>query len=315
MLADWHEFYGLLGTASAALVALLFVAASIGANVFTQETAGATRTYMSPVVFHYTNILFLSLIALIPDQTGESFAIVIALASLGSIGYSVFILVRVWQHELSDLADRLAYGCVPVLCYGVGLACGWLIFTGHEAGLDALAGAALLLLIVNMRNAWDLMISLARRNAAQRNARRSIRHRSIGRRYLDLRAGAHFGERLHVAERLRPDIARAGEPRLVALGDRRAAETDGDGVAVRPIGDLARRDDGARVLLARHFDRDVEIDFLAPGQRRGRDRQRRRDRLRGRRVERLGVERQRTEIEANAHCGLLHRCCRANIAR
>jgi hypothetical protein len=30
-------------------------------------------------------------------------------------------------------------------------------------GLNLLAGAALLLLVVNIRNAWDLMISLARR--------------------------------------------------------------------------------------------------------------------------------------------------------
>ena len=33
MLAPWHEFYALLGTAAAALVALLFVAVSIGASV------------------------------------------------------------------------------------------------------------------------------------------------------------------------------------------------------------------------------------------------------------------------------------------
>src|ERR1700693_2275188 len=111
MLGGWHEFYGLLGTAAAALVALLFVAASIGANVFTAESAGATRTYMSPVVFHYTNILFLSLIALIPDQTQQSFGITLAVAALGSLGYSLVICVRVMRHSMSDLADRMAYGC------------------------------------------------------------------------------------------------------------------------------------------------------------------------------------------------------------
>ncbi len=71
MLADWHEFYGLLGTAAAALLSLLFVVASIGASVLTPETAGATRTFMSPVAFHYANVLFLGLVALIPTQTYE----------------------------------------------------------------------------------------------------------------------------------------------------------------------------------------------------------------------------------------------------
>ena len=36
-LAHWHEFYALLGTAAAALVALLFVAVSIGTSVLTPE--------------------------------------------------------------------------------------------------------------------------------------------------------------------------------------------------------------------------------------------------------------------------------------
>ena len=168
MLAPWHEFYALIGTAAAALVALLFVAASILANVFTAETADGTRTFMSPVVFHYTNILFLSLIALVPEQTPTTFSLVIAVATLGSLAYSIFVAVRVFRHSISDLPDRLAYGCAPVVAYSAGLVAAWLVFQRSEAGLNVLAGAALLLLVVNMRNAWDLMLSLARRNALQR---------------------------------------------------------------------------------------------------------------------------------------------------
>ncbi len=38
MLAEWHEFYALLGTAAAALVALLFVAVSIATDVLTPRS-------------------------------------------------------------------------------------------------------------------------------------------------------------------------------------------------------------------------------------------------------------------------------------
>jgi hypothetical protein len=62
----WHDFYMLLGTASAALVALLFVAVSIGASFSTPERSTATRTFMSPVVFHFSTLLLLSLVALVP---------------------------------------------------------------------------------------------------------------------------------------------------------------------------------------------------------------------------------------------------------
>jgi hypothetical protein len=165
MLAPWHEFYGLLGTAAAALVALLFVAVSIGTSVLTPdpESRRNTGTYMSPVVFHYANVLFLSLIALVPTQTWESFGIVIGVATTGSVFYSIVIAVRVHRNPISDLPDRLCYGIIPMLCYATGLVVALLSFKEKTAALNLLAGAALLLLVINIRNAWDLMISLARR--------------------------------------------------------------------------------------------------------------------------------------------------------
>jgi hypothetical protein len=165
MLADWHEFYALLGTAAAALVALLFVAVSIGTSVLTPEPESRrnTSTYMSPVVFHYANVLFLSLIALVPTQSWQSFGLVIGFASIGSVIYSIVIAVRVHRNAISDLPDRLCYGAIPALCYATGMVVALLLFAKNPAGLDLLAGAALLLLVINIRNAWDLMLSLARR--------------------------------------------------------------------------------------------------------------------------------------------------------
>ena len=165
MIAPWHEFYALLGTAAAALIALLFVAVSISTSVLTPdpESRRNTSTYLSPVVFHYANLLFLSLIALIPTQTFESFALVIGVAGAGSVIYSIVIAVRVHRNSISDLADRLCYGAIPALCYAMGPVAALFLLEEKPAGLNVLAGAALLLLVINIRNAWDLMISLAQK--------------------------------------------------------------------------------------------------------------------------------------------------------
>jgi hypothetical protein len=165
MLAPWHEFYALLGTAAAALVALLFVAVSIATSVLTPdpESRRNTSTYMSPVVFHYANLLFLSLIALIPTETWESFALAIGVPGAGSAIYSIVIAVRVHRSSMSDLADRLCYGAIPALCYAMGPITAFFLLEEKPAALNVLAGGALLLLVINIRNAWDLMISLARR--------------------------------------------------------------------------------------------------------------------------------------------------------
>jgi hypothetical protein len=165
MLAQWHEFYALLGTAAATLIALLFVAVSIATSVLTPdpESRRNTSTYMSPVVFHYANLLFLSLIALIPTESWESFALGIGVPGAGSAIYSVVIALRVHRSSMSDLADRLCYGAIPALCYAMGPVAALFLLEEKPAGLNLLAGAALLLLVINIRNAWDLMISLARR--------------------------------------------------------------------------------------------------------------------------------------------------------
>ncbi len=168
MLAEWHEFYALLGGSAAALLSLLFVVASIGASAMTPETAGGTRTFMSPVAFHYANVLFLSIITLIPVQTWESFGLTIGVAAAGSIVYSLVILVRVLRDSRADMIDNFAYGAVPAVCYTAGLVSSVLILKESPIGLNVLAGAALALLVVNIRNAWDLMLSMARRSAAQR---------------------------------------------------------------------------------------------------------------------------------------------------
>jgi hypothetical protein len=146
-------------------VALLFVAVSIGTSVLTPEPESRknTATYMSPVVFHYANVLFLSLIALVPTQTWESFGVVIGVAAAGSVIYSIVIAVRVHRNPISDLPDRLCYGAIPAFCYASGLVVAALLLRENPFGLDLLAGSALLLLVINIRNAWDLMISLARR--------------------------------------------------------------------------------------------------------------------------------------------------------
>jgi hypothetical protein len=55
-LHEWHEFYVLVGTAGSTLVALLFVAISLGAGFLTDKRVNATRAFFSPVVVHFTAV-------------------------------------------------------------------------------------------------------------------------------------------------------------------------------------------------------------------------------------------------------------------
>jgi hypothetical protein len=163
MLEGWHEFYGLLGTAAAALVALLFVAATIGAGYLSAERASPTRTFTSPIVFHYTYVLFLSLVSLIPVNTDHSLAIIVGVSAAVGLAYSSLILTHVMRSAVTDIDDRLGYGANPVAGYAAALAAAVFIFQHSSIGPPLLAGALILLLLVNIRNAWDLTVWFARR--------------------------------------------------------------------------------------------------------------------------------------------------------
>lgn len=168
MLEGWHEFYMLLGTAAGTLVALLFVAASIGAGFLSKENAGNTRTFLSPIVFHYTAVLFGSLVVLVPAHTHQSLGLSIGFVAAIGLAYAAVILVRVIRHDMADMADNLGYGACPVAAYAATLSAAiWLLSSDSPTGPNMLAGALLLLLVVNIRNAWDTMLSLVRRATEQ----------------------------------------------------------------------------------------------------------------------------------------------------
>jgi hypothetical protein len=165
----WHDFYMLLGTSSAALVALLFVAASIGAGFLTPERSTATRTFMSPVVFHYSTTLLMSLIALIPAHTPISLTVGIAAVAVAGLVYTTMVLVGLARASITDIADRFGYGLFPLAAYLAMLASAGLMLSRPPFGADILAAALLLLLAVNIRNAWDLMLAFARQVASKKS--------------------------------------------------------------------------------------------------------------------------------------------------
>jgi hypothetical protein len=168
MLADWHEFYTLVGTAAAALIALLFVAVSIGAGVLSRDSRGPTRTYMSPAAFHFTEVLFVAAVALVPSHTQTSLSLLLGAVAIVGAVYAGFVIRRLLTDNIADLPDRLAYGLAPLVGYAAIFAAAALVYRGSAKAAEVLAGAILLLLMVNIRNAWDLLLAMARRQSQLR---------------------------------------------------------------------------------------------------------------------------------------------------
>ncbi len=166
-LESWHDFYVLVGTASATMVGLLFVAATVGVGVFSGSGRGAQRMFLSASVVQFVVILATAMIAVVPMRswTGAG-SLILACGAFGFV-YSGMTWSDAIRDELVpkiDLEDRLWYGIGPVFGYGIETGAGTAMFWRQSTGCAVLAVAMGVLLLVAIHNAWDITIwSITRR--------------------------------------------------------------------------------------------------------------------------------------------------------
>ena len=82
--------------------------------------------------------------------------------------YSLFVCFRLFRDHVADIADLLGYGGCPAAAYAAALVSAYLFKSQSAAAVNVVAGAFMVLLVVNIRNAWDLFVALARISNAER---------------------------------------------------------------------------------------------------------------------------------------------------
>lgn len=159
ILGPWHDFYMLIGTASATLIGLTFVAASVGTGVFTRERQVGLCTFLSPTLVAFSVVLAASLIGVLP-VSGQGVPALL-LVSIGLLGaaYSWRVWRRMIQGGIAasiDLEDRVWYTVVPAAAYLLLATAGAALAIEAEAACALLAFGVCLLLLAGIRNAWDM---------------------------------------------------------------------------------------------------------------------------------------------------------------
>jgi len=166
LIRAWHDFYTLIGTASATLVGLMFVAASIGATIFNDNNRAGMEAFISPTVVHFSACLLMSLVFMVPSHTWWSLGLSLAAGGLIGLGYCgrVWLVMFVRRKFNVDLVDRLFYALIPVLGYVLVLIAAAMAFMRTNAVAECIAAALLVLLVAGIRNAWDMMMWIAIRS-------------------------------------------------------------------------------------------------------------------------------------------------------
>jgi hypothetical protein len=160
LLREWHDFYVLVGTASATLVGLMFIAISIGSSIFNEEKRASMAAFITPTVMHFAAVLFACLMVTIPTQSWLTLAGLLGAGGLAGSIYCGRILVQIIvRHSFNvDLTDRLFYVLLPLLGYLIALLAAVLLLMQSPSSANMIAVALLTLLLAAIRNAWDMMV-------------------------------------------------------------------------------------------------------------------------------------------------------------
>jgi len=158
-LETWHEFYLLIGTAGMTLTGLLFVVVSLGPRVVANHQATGVRAFISPNAVYFATTLVVSAVFLIPDLPTIAIGAFLFLGAGASLGYLAYTKVhRQWRHNKLPFLDWIWFVGLPIAAYLLLLLSGTGFLLQAAPSMHGVAVALILLLVIGIRNAWDLVI-------------------------------------------------------------------------------------------------------------------------------------------------------------
>ena len=161
-LETWHEFYLLIGTAGVTLTGLLFVVISLGPRVVASQQATGVRAFVSPNAVFFTTTLVVSAVLMIPALPATAIGALLCVGAVASLGYLAFTRAhQQWRHSKLPILDWVWFVGLPITAYALLLLSGIGFLLQAALSMHGVAVALILLLVIGIRNAWDVVIWIA----------------------------------------------------------------------------------------------------------------------------------------------------------
>jgi hypothetical protein len=155
-MAEWANFYTLLGTGAATLLGLTFLALTFGGKLNSPERIRHVPLFVTPTVVHFSMVLLISAAMLIPDLASEGSMGLIALAGVSGAAYMVWLGWRFFHSQLEAVlrftwiwhagVPGLVYLCLTVAALWSALA--------DRPHFGAIAAPVLMLMGIALRDSW-----------------------------------------------------------------------------------------------------------------------------------------------------------------
>ena len=165
MFDRWDEFYLLAGSAAAVLIGLIFVVMTLMQDRPRSSVLAGSKLYMGPVVLQVSFVLVLSSAALVPDITRAAFAAVCAVVALWGFARGAMSLTGIAAIKDPEVhwTDKWFYGAIPTALFVALAVVAWAFWAGQKWALTGAAAVITFILLLAIRNEWDLVTWLAPR--------------------------------------------------------------------------------------------------------------------------------------------------------
>lgn len=161
MFEHWDSFYLLIGGAAGALIGLLFIVATLTRGRDRDSALHGASVYMSPVVLHLALVLTISALAAVPGvdpQTGGRLVAAGGLIGVVAAGRVVYHLAIARSFPGAHWTDLWCYGVAALAADAALTVAASAVWWSTTRMADlAIAASLVAILLVAIRNAWDLV--------------------------------------------------------------------------------------------------------------------------------------------------------------
>jgi hypothetical protein len=154
----WETYYLMVGSSAGALIGLVFVVITLSGEIDPARAGIAQRTFMSPTIFHFVTVMIISCAAVVTTLPPAAMAAVIAApAVVGAANSGVaFATLASGRLDATHWTDYLFYGVLPAIGHAWLVAAAWMVWQEATFAEYAVAIGAMGLLLLGIRDAWDL---------------------------------------------------------------------------------------------------------------------------------------------------------------
>lgn len=164
-LAGWDNFYVIIGSTAGGLTGLTFVVIALVRESGQGVKPMGIGAFITPTIVHFCSVLTLAAFMSMPHQRSGSLSAGLALGGLAGVAYGCSIGVNMWRISTKDSRyvpvreDWIWNVILPTAAYAALTVMAFLLWDRlTHAALYGVAVLVLALLLMGVRNAWDLVV-------------------------------------------------------------------------------------------------------------------------------------------------------------